>query len=118
VKTPRGTRRPGRPPVSEPALVLVDKDGLPLDESQVVVIHDGLPVVKAEEIYELLVQCHGKVEHGGREKTFKEVKAKWSWVPKGASLLLSLPFFPVLTDLSAHRTRRPFRQGLPRLLLE
>ncbi|GAA5891958.1 hypothetical protein JCM6882_007420 [Rhodosporidiobolus microsporus] len=85
-KAPRGSRRPGRPAVSTPAAIplLTDSDGnpIPVDESQVVVIHDGLPVARREDIYEVLVECHRKMEHGGREKTFKEVRTKWSWVPK------------------------------------
>lgn len=122
VKTPKGSRRPGRPPVSETATALVDKDGQPLNESQVVLIHDGLPVVKAEEIYELLVRCHAKVEHGGREKTFKEVKAKWSWVPKGASYSLSfdhskltpLSLFPLpLLQISPPASSRSARPAAP-----
>ncbi|GAA6042180.1 hypothetical protein JCM8097_005001 [Rhodosporidiobolus ruineniae] len=83
-KSARNSRRPGRPAVSTPALLLPSADGTapPIDESTVVVIHDGLPVAQSEEIYELLVDAHIKVEHGGREKTFKEVRGKWSWIPK------------------------------------
>ncbi|GAA5845371.1 hypothetical protein JCM11251_005645 [Rhodosporidiobolus azoricus] len=85
-KSGRTSRRPGRPAVSTPSFLplITDAEGnpVPVDEASVVVIHDGMPVAKSEEIYEILVDSHRKMEHGGREKTFKEVRTKWAWVPK------------------------------------
>ncbi|GAA5990393.1 hypothetical protein JCM11641_002348 [Rhodosporidiobolus odoratus] len=77
----KAARRPGRPAVATPA-ALLNPDGTPIDESLVVIVHDGLPVATSEQIYDLLIEAHEKVQHGGREKTFKEIRGKWSWVPK------------------------------------
>ncbi|CAF2044692.1 unnamed protein product [Rotaria magnacalcarata] len=39
------------------------------------------PVVTYEEIYTKLYECHNRVGHHGRDKTWKEVKANYSWIP-------------------------------------
>ncbi|CAM2727381.1 unnamed protein product [Rotaria socialis] len=39
------------------------------------------PVVTYEEIYTKLYECHNHVGHRGRDKTWKEVKANYSWIP-------------------------------------
>ncbi|GAA5854294.1 hypothetical protein JCM8547_001768 [Rhodosporidiobolus lusitaniae] len=83
----RGTRRPGglaksAYPVYTPPTQNGDEPQEPIDESQILVMHDGLPVARSEDIYELLIDCHRRVEHGGREKTFKDIRELWAWVPK------------------------------------
>ncbi|CAF1219970.1 unnamed protein product [Rotaria magnacalcarata] len=45
------------------------------------------PVVTYEELYTKLYECHNRVSHPGRDKTWKEVKAKYSWIPYDAVML-------------------------------
>lgn len=47
-----------------------------------IVIHDNKPVAVKEQLYEVLVQCHGQASHGGRDKTAAQVRKFYSWVPK------------------------------------
>ncbi|CAF4604905.1 unnamed protein product [Rotaria socialis] len=39
------------------------------------------PVVTYEKLYTKLYECHNRVGHHGRDKTWKEVKANYSWIP-------------------------------------
>jgi hypothetical protein len=47
-----------------------------------IVIHDNKPVAVKEQLYDVLVQCHGQASHGGRDKTAAQVRKFYSWVPK------------------------------------
>jgi hypothetical protein len=38
-----------------------------------IVIHENKPVAVKEQLYEVLVQCHGQANHGGRDKTAAQV---------------------------------------------
>ncbi|CAF2953549.1 unnamed protein product [Rotaria sp. Silwood2] len=39
------------------------------------------PVVTYEELYTKLNECHTRVGHHGRDKTWEEVKAQYAWIP-------------------------------------
>jgi hypothetical protein len=39
-----------------------------------IVIHENKPVAVKEQLYEVLVQCHGQANHGGRDKTAAQVR--------------------------------------------
>ena len=39
-----------------------------------VLLHNGKPVATRENIYEALVHCHGRADHGGRDKTSGQVR--------------------------------------------
>jgi hypothetical protein len=39
-----------------------------------IVIHENKPVAVKEQLYEVLVQCHGQANHGGRDKTAAQVQ--------------------------------------------
>jgi hypothetical protein len=47
-----------------------------------IVIHENKPVAVKEQLYDVLVQCHGQAAHGGRDKTATQVRKFYSWVPK------------------------------------
>jgi hypothetical protein len=38
-----------------------------------IVIHENRPVAVKEQLYDVLVQCHGQANHGGRDKTAAQV---------------------------------------------
>ena len=38
-----------------------------------IVIHENKPVAVKEQLYDVLVQCHGQASHGGRDKTAAQV---------------------------------------------
>ena len=39
-----------------------------------IVIHENKPVAVKEQLYDVLVQCHGQANHGGRDKTAAQVR--------------------------------------------
>ena len=39
-----------------------------------IVIHENKPVAVKEQLYDVLVQCHGQANHGGRDKTAGQVR--------------------------------------------
>lgn len=43
-------------------------------EGDLVVTHEGRPVAVQEQIYDVLVYCHGQAAHGGRDKTAAMVR--------------------------------------------
>ena len=45
-------------------------------------MHDGKPVATTDEIYSILVECHHKASHRGRDATTKLVHDNYSWIPK------------------------------------
>ena len=51
-------------------------------QSTHIVIHENKPVAVKEQLYDVLVQCHGQAAHGGRDKTAAQVRKFYSWVPK------------------------------------
>ena len=54
----------------------------PLFVNALVVTHRGRPVAVQEQLYDILVFCHARSDHGGRDKTCAIVKQHYSWVPK------------------------------------
>jgi len=51
-------------------------------QSTHIVIHENKPVAVKEQLYDVLVECHGHAAHGGRDKTAAQVRKYYSWVPK------------------------------------
>ncbi|KAF7970338.1 hypothetical protein HWV62_24298 [Athelia sp. TMB] len=54
----------------------------PVFMNALVVTHRGRPVAVQEQLYDILVFCHARSDHGGRDKTCAIVKQHYSWVPK------------------------------------
>lgn len=48
-----------------------------------IVAHENRPVAVKDQIYSILVGCHGDASHGGRDKTSAQVRRYYSWLPKG-----------------------------------
>jgi hypothetical protein len=46
------------------------------------VLHHGVPVVMQDDIYDTLCYLHGRANHGGRDKTCKEVRSHRSYLHK------------------------------------
>ena len=44
-----------------------------------IVIHENKPVAVKEQLYDVLVQCHGQANHGGRDKTAGQVTSLFFW---------------------------------------
>jgi len=44
---------------------------------------DGMSVAVTDDIYDILVQAHAEVDHGGRDMTFARISKVWSKLPKG-----------------------------------
>jgi len=42
------------------------------------------PVVTKEDLFSTIRQCHQRVGHSGRAKTWDEISANYSWVPRVA----------------------------------
>jgi hypothetical protein len=42
-----------------------------------IVLHENKPVAVKEQLYDVLVQCHGQANHGGRDKTAAQVSSKF-----------------------------------------
>ncbi|KAI7819022.1 hypothetical protein BC939DRAFT_400851, partial [Gamsiella multidivaricata] len=51
-------------------------------ETHHIVCHGGKPVATKECLYDVLIYCHRKSSHGGRDKTSAEIRQHYSWVPK------------------------------------
>lgn len=47
-----------------------------------IVTHENRPVAVKNQIYNILVGCHGDAAHGGRDKTSAQVRRFYSWIPK------------------------------------
>ncbi|KAK4705266.1 hypothetical protein P7C70_g942, partial [Phenoliferia sp. Uapishka_3] len=47
-----------------------------------IVTHENRPVAVKDQIYNILVGCHGDAAHGGRDKTSAQVRRYYSWIPK------------------------------------
>lgn len=54
-----------------------------------IVIHENKPVAVKEQLYDVLVQCHGQANHGGRDKTAAQV----------------IPLLPLLGSITNLRSR-------------
>ncbi|KAI0655677.1 hypothetical protein C8Q70DRAFT_409513 [Cubamyces menziesii] len=52
------------------------------DLTPFVVIHGGKEVAIKEDIYDILCECHRRVDHGGRDRTAAELRERYTWVPK------------------------------------
>ena len=52
------------------------------DDGEIMVTHEDKPVAAREQIYQILVHCHGECFHGGRDKTCTTIKSYYSWIPK------------------------------------
>lgn len=65
----------------EDTMVMIGNSGA-TDAEMRVVLHEGRPVAIKEQLYELLVYCHGRAKHGGRDKTCAVIRQHYSWVPK------------------------------------
>ncbi|OJD26946.1 hypothetical protein ACJ73_01669 [Blastomyces percursus] len=46
------------------------------------IYHKGKAVANWEKIFKILTSAHQRCQHGGRDKTFEQVKKLYSWVPK------------------------------------
>ncbi|KAI0641007.1 hypothetical protein C8Q79DRAFT_886738, partial [Trametes meyenii] len=46
------------------------------------IVHDGKCVAVKEDIYGLLCFYHERVDHGGRDRTAREIRKYYTWVPK------------------------------------
>ncbi|KIO15703.1 carbohydrate-binding module family 1 protein, partial [Tulasnella calospora MUT 4182] len=51
-------------------------------QSEYTVTHEDKPVAVKEQIYQILVHCHGECYHGRRDKTCAQIKGYYSWIPK------------------------------------
>jgi hypothetical protein len=49
-----------------------------------IVIHENKPVAVKEQLYDVLVQCHGQANHGGRDKTAGQVFPVYSLLIVGS----------------------------------
>ncbi|XP_013396219.1 KRAB-A domain-containing protein 2-like isoform X2 [Lingula anatina] len=47
-------------------------------------IKTSRPVATKEDLFDVLANCHKRVQHSGRDKTFEEVKRNYSWIPRRA----------------------------------
>lgn len=47
-----------------------------------IVTQENRPVAVKDQIYDVLVQCHGQAAHGGRDKTSAQVRRYYSYIPK------------------------------------
>ncbi|CAF3767736.1 unnamed protein product [Rotaria magnacalcarata] len=53
-----------------------------IGELQVVYgIESNNPVITYEQLYVTIKECHERVEHHGRDKTWKEIKQQYRWIP-------------------------------------
>ncbi|CAM4764615.1 unnamed protein product [Rotaria magnacalcarata] len=53
-----------------------------IGELQVVYgIESNNPVITYEQLYVTIKECHERVEHHGRDKTCKEIKQQYRWIP-------------------------------------
>ncbi|KDQ17124.1 hypothetical protein BOTBODRAFT_64559 [Botryobasidium botryosum FD-172 SS1] len=46
------------------------------------VFYDDRQVAIRENIYDILIRCHGEVGHGGRSKTYTQMRLLYSWIPR------------------------------------
>lgn len=52
------------------------------ESEMLIVLHNNRPVAIKEQLYELFTYCHGRSDHGGRDKTCAVIRQHYSWVPK------------------------------------
>ncbi|KAF9505778.1 hypothetical protein BS47DRAFT_1306190, partial [Hydnum rufescens UP504] len=45
-------------------------------------MHRGKPVATMEQIYSIIVRCHGQCRHAGRDATVRTISKYYSWIPK------------------------------------
>ncbi|GAA5916169.1 integrase zinc binding domain-containing protein [Sporobolomyces salmoneus] len=46
------------------------------------IVHENRSVTIKDQIYDILVRCHGDINHAGRDRTHKQVRRYYSWLPK------------------------------------
>jgi hypothetical protein len=66
----------------QPTQMFTAADATTTISSVPVVLHENRPVAIREQLYELFVYCHGRSNHGGRDKTCAVIRQHYSWVPK------------------------------------
>lgn len=59
-----------------------DRTGLVNADNVWLVTHENRPIAIKNQIYDILVSCHGASSHGGRDKTSAHVRRFYSWIPK------------------------------------
>ncbi|GAA6018170.1 hypothetical protein JCM10207_002856 [Rhodosporidiobolus poonsookiae] len=57
------------------------------------VAHEDKPVVTRDDIYRVLCLVHVETKHGGRDKTFGMIKARYSYIPKPAFSIVGDSFY-------------------------
>lgn len=67
---------------SHPTQVFATGDSTTTISSVPVVVHENRPVAIREQLYDLFIYCHGRSNHGGRDKTCAVIRQHYSWVPK------------------------------------
>ncbi|CAF3165394.1 unnamed protein product [Rotaria socialis] len=65
-------------------------------------IKSNRPIVTYENLYMKIKECHEEVHHQGRDKTWLEVKARYSWIP-----IYSIKLFISQCSVCRHRTYAP-----------
>ncbi|BGP35246.1 hypothetical protein JCM10296v2_007081 [Rhodotorula toruloides] len=58
----------------------LDGEPVPLRKSR-----NNTPCASRGMIYDIILDSHVSVSHGGRDKTFNHVKDHWSWIPKDSN---------------------------------
>lgn len=71
-----------------------------------IVIHDNKPVAVKEQLYDVLVQCHGQANHGGRDKTAAQVSLR---------IYFDLYLGQEVLFVGSERTHCEVRQGVSQL---
>ncbi|CAF2120259.1 unnamed protein product [Rotaria magnacalcarata] len=66
-------------------------------------IESNLPIVIYENLYEKIKECHEKVGHRGRDKTWLEVKKQYAWIPMD-----SVKIFVSQCDICSKRNAEAF----------
>jgi hypothetical protein len=66
----------------QPTQIFTAGDATTTVSSVPVVLHENRPIAIKEQLYELFVYCHGRSNHGGRDKTCAVIRQHYSWVPK------------------------------------
>ncbi|CAF4493795.1 unnamed protein product, partial [Rotaria magnacalcarata] len=72
------------------------------DQSVVYEIKSNHPVVTHENLYTKIKECHERVGHHGRDKTWIEVKDQYGWVP-----LDTIKLFISQCDICSNRKTFP-----------
>lgn len=74
-----------------------------------IITHEDRPVAIMDQLYSILVQCHDECGHGGRDKTVKEIKKYYSYIPKPIIAL----FVRVCPSCSSRQFIHDDEDGIP-----